>query len=71
MVKSMFNQIPPLAEPLTHRECEILARLAGDLYNREIAEALMLAPNSIKWYTHQIYAKLGGQQPPRSHPARQ
>ena len=59
MVKSMFNQIPPLAEPLTHREREILARLAGDLYNREIAEALMLAPNSIKWYTHQIYAKLG------------
>jgi predicted ATPase/DNA-binding CsgD family transcriptional regulator len=48
-----------LAEHLTHREREILARLAGDLYRREIAEALTLSPNSVKWYTHQIYAKLG------------
>jgi predicted ATPase/DNA-binding CsgD family transcriptional regulator len=49
----------PLPEALTHREHEILARLAGDLYGREIAEALMLSPNSVKWYIHQIYAKLG------------
>jgi predicted ATPase/DNA-binding CsgD family transcriptional regulator len=46
-------------EPLTHREREILAHLAGDLYSHEIAEALSLAPSSIKWYTRQIYAKLG------------
>jgi predicted ATPase/DNA-binding CsgD family transcriptional regulator len=59
MAKSLFDRLTPLAEPLTHREREILTRLAGDLYNREIAEALTLAPNSIKWYTRQIYAKLG------------
>jgi predicted ATPase/DNA-binding CsgD family transcriptional regulator len=49
----------PLMEPLTHREREILALLASDLYNHEIAETLTLSPNSIKWYTRQIYAKLG------------
>ena len=59
MAKSPFDRPPSLAEPLTHREREILARLAGDLYGREIAEALTLSPNSIKWYTRQIYAKLG------------
>ena len=59
MAKSPFDRPPSLAEPLTHRERDILARLAGDLYSREIAEALTLSPNSIKWYTRQIYAKLG------------
>ncbi len=59
MTNSPFDRSPPLTEHLTRREREILARLAGDLYNREIAEALMLAPSSIKWYTRQIYAKLG------------
>ena len=29
------------------------------MYGREIAEALTLSPNSVKWYTRQIYAKLG------------
>ena len=59
MSNSPFDRPTPPVEPLTRREHEILARLAGDLYNREIAEALTLAPNSIKWYTRQIYAKLG------------
>ena len=59
MAKSQFDRINPLAEPLTRRELEVLRRLASDLYNREIADALQLAPNSIKWYTRQIYAKLG------------
>jgi len=54
-----FDHPTPLVEPLTHREREILTRLAGDLYSHEIAEALTLSPNSIKWYTRQIYAKLG------------
>jgi len=45
--------------PLSRRELEVLRRIAGNLYNREIAESLMLAPNSIKWYTRQIFAKLG------------
>ena len=59
MVQSPFDHSLSLVESLTRRERDILARLAGDLYNREIAEALTLAPSSIKWYTHQIYTKLG------------
>jgi DNA-binding CsgD family transcriptional regulator len=59
MDKSPFDRFPPLAEKLTRREREILARLSGDLYDREIATAFTLAPNSIKWYTRRIYAKLG------------
>ena len=59
MAKSPFDRPSPLVEPLTHRERDILARLASNLYGREIAEALTLSPNSIKGYTRQIYAKLG------------
>ena len=59
MGKSLFDRQAPLAEPLTHREHEVLMRLAGNEYNRAIADALKLAPNSIKWYTRQIYSKLG------------
>lgn len=47
-----------LIEPLTRREQEILDWLATDLSNRQIAEGLILAPTSVKWYTRQIYAKL-------------
>ena len=59
----MGRDFPPspdlLIEPLTRREQEILDWLATDLSNREIAERLVLAPTSVKWYTRQIYAKLG------------
>jgi predicted ATPase/DNA-binding CsgD family transcriptional regulator len=46
-------------EPLTRRELEILQLLAEHLSNNEIAQKLTLAPSSIKWYTKQIFAKLG------------
>ena len=59
MASFLYDRPALLAEHLTRREREILARLAGDLYSREIAEALTLSPNSVKWYTRQIYAKLG------------
>ncbi len=59
MAKSPFDRLTPMGEPLTHRELEVLRHIASDTHNREIGEALQLAPNSIKWYTRQIYAKLG------------
>ena len=55
---SIDNPAPPV-ERLTRRESEILALLVGNLYVREIAASLTLAPASVKWYIHQIYAKLG------------
>ena len=48
-----------ILEPLTRREQEILALLAERLSNNEIARKLTLAPSSVKWYTKQIFAKLG------------
>ena len=59
----MANKAPDgssktLVEPLTRREQEILELIVEDLTNSQIAEKLFLAPNSVKWYVKQIYAKL-------------
>lgn len=52
------DNLPELVEALTPRELDILRLLAEKLSDREIADRLVLALNSVKWYTHQIYAKL-------------
>ncbi len=46
-------------EPLTAREREVLRLLAQRLSNKEIAQALTIAPNTVKRHTLQIFAKLG------------
>ncbi|UCC53338.1 MAG: hypothetical protein JSV68_05085, partial [Anaerolineaceae bacterium] len=48
-----------LFEPLTQREKEILQLLAQGLSDREIAQKLVLAPGTVKWYNKQLYSKLG------------
>ncbi len=47
-----------LLEPLTQREGEILCLLAQGLSDREIAEKLVLAQGTVKWYNKQLYQKL-------------
>ena len=47
-----------LVEPLTRREQDVLQLLAQNLSDREIAERLVLALSSVKWYARQVYAKL-------------
>ena len=47
-----------LLETLTEREVEILHLLAEGLSNREIAQRLVIAPETVKWYNKQIYSKL-------------
>jgi len=49
----------PLVEPLTKREHTILGLLAAGCSNQEIAERLTFSIGTIKWYTSQIYGKLG------------
>lgn len=49
----------PLVEPLSDRELEILRLIAAGLSNQDIAQRLFLALPTIKWYTTQIYGKLG------------
>ena len=45
--------------PLSQRERDILALLAENLSNREIADRLVLALTTVKWYNQQIFNKLG------------
>jgi LuxR family maltose regulon positive regulatory protein len=48
-----------LPEPLTPREREIVGLLAVGLTNREIAEKLVLSPETVKKHAGNIYQKLG------------
>jgi predicted ATPase/DNA-binding CsgD family transcriptional regulator len=48
-----------LLDPLTAREISVLRLIEQGLSNREIAEKLVLTVGSVKWYTHQIFGKLG------------
>lgn len=46
-------------EPLTQREAEFLHLLVEGLSNREIAQALVITPGTVKWYNKQLFSKLG------------
>ncbi len=48
-----------LPEPLTGREIEILQLIAEGLSNKAIAQKLFLSVSTVKWYTGNIYGKLG------------
>jgi ATP/maltotriose-dependent transcriptional regulator MalT len=48
-----------LIEELTAREEEVLALMAEGLSNAQIAEELVLAVGTVKWYASEIYGKLG------------
>lgn len=49
----------PFAQPLSERERQILRLLASGQSNQELADTLVLSLSTVKWYTHQIYSKLG------------
>jgi len=44
---------------LNEREKQILERLSTGLSDQQIADDLFLSLNTVKWYNHQIYSKLG------------
>jgi LuxR family maltose regulon positive regulatory protein len=48
----------PLVEDLTPRELEVLALLGRHLTNKEIAEKLVISPETVKSHTLSIYRKL-------------
>jgi DNA-binding NarL/FixJ family response regulator len=50
---------PPLIEPLSERECEVLRHLANGKSNKEIAAALFLAEGTVKNHMTNILGKLG------------
>lgn len=50
---------PPLSEPLTEREAEVLALLADARTNSEIAAALFIGEATVKTHVSRILQKLG------------
>lgn len=51
--------VPPLVEPLSERELEVLRLIAAGHSNREIANTLYLATGTVKKHVNNIYTKLG------------
>lgn len=49
----------PTQESFTGRELEILRLMALGMSNREIADELIVAHETVRWYSKQIYSKLG------------
>lgn len=50
---------PPLVEPLTTREGQVLEQLADGLSNRQIAMRLGLSDETVKFHLSAVFAKLG------------
>jgi LuxR family maltose regulon positive regulatory protein len=50
---------PPIAEPLSARELDVLRLLRSELSGPEIARLLMVSPNTFHTHTRNIYGKLG------------
>jgi LuxR family maltose regulon positive regulatory protein len=50
---------PPLIEPLSDREVEVLRLIDQGLSNPEIAAKLVLSIGTVKVHTHNIFSKLG------------
>ena len=48
-----------LPEPLSDREQEVLHLMAAGLTNREIADVLIISPQTVKKHAENIYRKLG------------
>jgi LuxR family maltose regulon positive regulatory protein len=48
-----------LADPLTPRELDVLHLISQGLSNKDIAEKLVIALNTVKRHTSSIYSKLG------------
>lgn len=57
--KSKINiQRSAMVEPLTGRELEVMKLIAEGFTNRAIADALVIAPGTVKRHAHNIYTKL-------------
>ncbi len=48
----------PLGEPLSERELEVLRLIVAGCSNQEIADRLVIAVSTVKWYVNAIYGKL-------------
>jgi two-component system, NarL family, response regulator LiaR len=53
------KEVPPIAEPLTEREIEVLRALARGESNKQIADALVVSEKTVKAHVSNILGKLG------------
>ena len=53
------SEVPPLLEPLSPREHEVLQLVARGLSNKEIGRALFVGVGTIKTHVHRILRKVG------------
>ena len=51
--------IPPLADPLSERELQVLRMLDSELSGPQIAAALFISPNTLRTHTKHVFTKLG------------
>jgi LuxR family maltose regulon positive regulatory protein len=51
--------LPPLLEPLSERELDVLKLLGTELSGPEIADRLSVSLNTVRTHTKNIYSKLG------------
>ena len=57
-VREILSEDPPVGS-LTDRQVEILSALVKGLTNSDIAKALNISPNSVKWHLKEIFARIG------------
>ncbi len=52
------HALPPPSNPLNDRELAVLRLIVAGCSNREIADRLVIAVSTVKWYVNTIYGKL-------------
>ena len=57
-VDAMEHEVASHLRELTPREHEVLALIAEGMSNKEIAEALVVSPNTVRHHVHQLLRKL-------------